>query len=468
MILFGAVTIVRNLIKNNYLGTEDFKWISCIRQQKHYGKQEYKLLKNTYCDSITGFPSINRLKDQLNNHEYNKYRSGTFLLVTLNNLRFINGVYGYELGNEVVNEVGKSLNKTIIREKQICKYKDDEFGILMSNLVDLNEIVIICRNVINVLQKSIFIGNIDICLNINIGVALYPKDGLDLMTVLRNADAALHKFTKLGSNRYTFYYNNLHDEMLRKMSVENRLRHAISKSELEVYYQPQVDIESDKIKKFEALMRWHNKELGQISPVEFIPIAEETGLINVLGHWILREVCSQLREWTRRGYFYVVSVNVSQAQIQNEHYIDTVINLLQEFKIPPNLIEIEITESIIMSSFEANIQTLKVMKNMGMGITLDDFGTGYSSLSYLKTLPIKSVKIDKSFVDDIVYNRISRDIISGIIALAKNLELNVIVEGVEKEEQIELLRTMGCTIVQGYYYSKPIPAEIVESEFLCC
>lgn len=441
----------------------------CIIKRLYEDSQNIKVIeKNGFFDNLTGLPNINYLKNLFSNNKGNKNFQGTILIIELHDFSIIKNTYGYDLGDEVLKNAVGLLSASINSDTEICRGNGDVFIAFMPSLIGVDYIKLFCEAVFGIFEKPVFVGGRRIYLDINIGSAIYPDDGDSLITVLKKADLALYKSKGKGTNKAVFYYEGLQEEVLRRITICNNLRDAVHKDELEVYYQPQVDQKSKKAVKFEALLRWRNDELGNVPPVEFIPISEETGVIIEIGEWLLREVCKQIKEWTSEGHYYVIAINISQKQIQSEDFLDNMIRIMKEFDVPPNLIEIEITESILMSSCERNIQVLRRMQSMGIGITLDDFGTGYSSLSYLKTLPIDTIKIDKSFVDDIVSDKTSRDIISSIITLVKKLKLNITAEGVESMEQVDLLKSMGCGVIQGYYYSKPVPARAIETKYLVC
>lgn len=274
----------------------------------------------------------------------------------------------------------------------------------------------------------------------------------------------MYKAKDLGKNRYEFYNSRMSYEVLRKAELEEGLRNAIKNNELNLYYQPQINCNTGKIKAMEALLRWKNIENGFISPAEFIPVAEDSSLIVSIGHWVLKTACNQTKLWLDKGYdFGMIAVNVSVVQLQDPDFLEMVKSTLIESNLPPELLEIEITESVFMESVQANIANLEKLKKLGVSIALDDFGTGYSSLSYLRLLPINVLKIDKSFIDRIHFNSKDCSMLEGIIHLSNNLNISVVAEGVELKEQLEILTSMNCEIVQGYLFSKPVPSELIEN-----
>lgn len=368
----------------------------------------------------------------------------------------------------MLRNVAYLLNSIVTIDSIVCRGTGDGIIVFLPSLSGRQQVNSFCEGVFSIFKKPLFISGKSIYIDMSIGAAIYSNDSDSLTTLLKKADLALYKSKKDGINKVAYYYEELQEEVLRKIMICSNLRGAVSKNELEVYYQPQMESKSGRVMKFEALLRWKNEELGNVSPAEFIPISEETGIIIEIGDWIIRTVCRQIKEWISKGYYYTVAINVSQKQIQSYRFSDNLKCILRQFDIPPNLIEIEITESMMVSSYESIAEILELIKNSGIKIALDDFGTGYSSLSYLKRLPIDTIKIDKSFLDDIVSDSTSRELVGGIILIGKKLKLNVIAEGVESKEQVELLESMGCNAIQGYYYSKPLPLKEVERIYLSC
>jgi EAL domain-containing protein (putative c-di-GMP-specific phosphodiesterase class I) len=299
------------------------------------------------------------------------------------------------------------------------------------------------------------------------GITVFPDDGVETSILLKNADTAMYSAKYNGKAKYSFFNKSMSEVVVRRVEIEKGLRRALQNNELEIYYQPQIDIINNKIKGFEALLRWTSSELGGISPAEFIPVAEQSGLIIPMGDWLIKTVYLQNNLWKSKGYLYdTIAINLSAIQLQNDKFEETLKNIIAETKINPRFVELEITESILMKDFDNSVKLLTEIRDLGINIALDDFGTGYSSLSYLKQLPINTLKIDKSFIDNIVTNERERAIVDGIIQLAQKIDLDVIAEGVETKEQIKLLQSMGCNQIQGYYFSKPLPANEIEEKFL--
>lgn len=298
----------------------------------------------------------------------------------------------------------------------------------------------------------------------SIGIALFPQDGEDMTTLLQNADAAMYRAKEQGRNNYQFYTANLNSEASQRLTLENSLHYALKRQEFVIYYQPQINIDTGKVVQFEALLRWQHGERGIIPPNTFIPIAEETGLIVPIGEWVLRQVCAQWIRWSQMGLNPPrVAVNLSARQLQHPELVATVAAVLAEAEMPPQTLELEITETAAMRDVDATIRTLEALRKMGVRISMDDFGTGYSSLSYLKRFPLHSLKIDQAFIKDIATNTQDHAMVTAITAMAKGLNLNVVAEGVENEAQLNCLRQMYCKDMQGYLFSPPLSAAAVQA-----
>jgi EAL domain-containing protein (putative c-di-GMP-specific phosphodiesterase class I) len=302
----------------------------------------------------------------------------------------------------------------------------------------------------------------------SIGISTYPTDGEDVAALMKNADTAMYHAKEKGRSNYQFFSAELNRRAVERLQMENELRRALEREEFVLYYQPQVDLKTGDILALEALLRWRHPARGLVHPGKFIALAEETGLIVPLGEWVLNAACRQTKAWNDAGYTQLtLAVNLSAAQfVNNKGFAKMVSAILQTYQISPGQLEFEMTESMLLANVEENAQILRKLGELGTRITIDDFGTGYSSLSYLKRLPIDTVKIDRSYVRDIVADGDDLAIVSAIIAMAHNLKLSVIAEGVEKREQADSLRKLGCDGYQGHFFSKPLPAEYLEAKFL--
>ena len=330
-------------------------------------------------------------------------------------------------------------------------------------MLNESEVESYAKKLLDLFNKPFKIDNKQIYITASIGVALYPKDGTDTNTILKNADSAMYKAKELGKNRFALFDPEMYLKLERKTCIERILRTAIENNELSINYQPQYDAQNNEIFGFEALLRLNSKELGFISPLEFIPIAEECGYITKLSQWVLNESCKQSVKWLNAGYkFKSISINISSVDLQQPDFLENIKDILKNTSINPNIVELEITETVLMQSLDSSINILKKLMDMGIRIALDDFGTGYSSLSYLRKIPISTLKIDKSFIDNITSNKKEESIINNIIQMAHSMDLKVVAEGVETKEQLSILKERNCDYIQGYYFSKPLPASEIE------
>ena len=389
------------------------------------------------------------------------------LFIDLDNFKEINDTLGHNYGDELLINVANLIKTTIAEGDIVSRVGGDEFFILMKNIKDYSEISKLCVRLQDLLNCAIRIEEKHVYTSASIGITIFPNDGFDTNILLKNADTAMYSAKNNGKTRYSFFNESMSFIIVRRAEIEKGLRSALANNEFEMYYQPQIDIINNKLKGFEALLRWNSTKLGKVSPAEFIPVAEKSGLIVSIGEWIIKMVCLQNSLWKSKGYLYdSIAINLSGIQLQNDNFEENLKKIINETKINPKFVELEITESIFMKDFERSIKLLTAIRDLGITIALDDFGTGYSSLSYLKRLPINTLKIDKSFIDNIDTNEREKVIVDGIILLAQKIGLDVIAEGAETKKQIELLKGMGCNQIQGYYFSKPLSAWEIEEKFL--
>jgi predicted signal transduction protein with EAL and GGDEF domain len=344
----------------------------------------------------------------------------------------------------------------------VARLGGDEFTMLVGSIEDARDSEPVARRILNTLSEPITVGGRELFITPSIGIATYPADGKDVETLIKNADAAMYKAKEEGRNCIQFYSAAINDRAVAKFTLETELRRAMEQNALEVYYQPQVDLSSGHVVAMEALLRWNHPQRGFIAPTDFIPVAEEAGLIDTLGEWVLRTACSQVKAWSSEGKGNVrIAVNLSSRQFYDGTLAATVAAILADTGFESRNLELELTESMVMKNPKVTISSLHQLKDMGIAISVDDFGTGYSSLAYLKKYPLDILKIDRSFVRDIATDPDDAAIVSAIIAMAKSLELTVIGEGIETHQQLEFLRDNGCDVVQGYLFGKPAPADEV-------
>jgi diguanylate cyclase (GGDEF)-like protein/PAS domain S-box-containing protein len=425
-------------------------------------------------DSLTGLPNRHLFKEQLSDAVARADRSDQALvMLSLNLDRFkrINDTLGREVGDLVLKEVASRLIKSVRQtdyitrsdskaaSQHIARQGGDEFTVLLGELNQAQEATKVARRILEALSQPFNQEGHEIVMSASIGIAVYRLDGNDADTLLKNADAAMHYAKEQGKNNYQYYNDKMNNSAFQGMTLESNLHKALERDEFSLHYQPKIDVKSGSITGAEALIRWRHPDLGLVSPAEFIPMAEESGLIIPIGEWVLDSACAQLRAWREGGLTPVpVAVNLSAKQFHQQNIAAVVMRALQDHSVDPRLLELEITESTAMRNAEATSTTLRDLKALGVRIAIDDFGTGYSSLSYLKRFPIDSLKIDRSFVTDLPGNQDDATIAQAIIIMAHALRLKVIAEGVENEAQLEFLTANGCDEVQGYYFSRPLPA----------
>ncbi|MBF2065001.1 MAG: EAL domain-containing protein [Calothrix sp. C42_A2020_038] len=379
----------------------------------------------------------------------------------LDRFKTINDTLGHAVGDKLLKSVTQRLTQCLREEDVIARWGGDEFTILLPKIRDLKDAVNIQERILAALKPRFDIENHYLHISASIGTALYPMDGEDAETLIKHADAALNRAKSQGRNKYQFYNSGITKQTKELFILENSLYYALDKQEFAVHYQPQVNITTGQITKMEALLRWQHRGLGLISPTKFIPLAEETGQIVPIGEWVLRTACTQTKYWQKTLGLpsLSIAVNLSARQFQQPNLVDMVLSILKETELAPECLELEITEGIAMQNMDLTKDTLNDLHKMGVSISIDDFGTGYCSLSYLKNFPIHTLKIDRSFVRDLAINHHDAAITTAIIALAHGLNMNVVAEGVETEEQRELLEFLNCEFMQGFLFSRAISAE---------
>lgn len=418
-------------------------------------------------DMLTGLPNRLLFSDRLNYEMRAMKRHGiqfALLYIDIDNFKEINEAVGHEAGDQILKEIARRLEGCIRETDTVARMGGDEFSIIASNLDTIADAEKIAEKIIALSNQPLETSKISFKTSMSIGISVYPSDAMDAVELLKNSELALYHSKKSGKNRYTFFNPEMDTMIHERRKLENELRQAIDNNELIVHYQPQIDIKNGRLIGAEALVRWQHPEKGLIPPFKFIPIAEETGLIIPLGERVLFNSCMQNSTWQKQGLPPItVAVNASLKQITKQYsFEDMLLQALYETELDPHHLEIEFTESFAMQNINATVRLLRKLNSMGVEVSIDDFGTGYSSLSYLKTLPFKKLKIDRSFIMEISSNQDDITIVKTIIDMAHNLRLKVIAEGVETIDQLEILRTLGCDEVQGYLFSKPVPADEFE------
>lgn len=444
-----------------------------LRRRINHMLQVYSAEKRVhqlaYVDSLTGRPNRTRFNEHMESLLADTARTDkqfALLFLDLDNFKLVNDTLGHEAGDLLLKYVADRLSNCVRKGDLVARFGGDEFCIVLDAVRSYEMVRNIAEKLLEHLKRPfVFLGR-EMLLSISIGIAVYPEHGRDAGTLLKAADMAMYN-AKRSHRGYGFYESHLESDNLDRLELENDLRNAIARDELLLYYQPQEDLTTGQITGLEALIRWQHPKRGLVSPAGFIHLAEETGIIEEIGHWVLCTICSQINDWIDRGFEAPrIAVNLSARQLANPSMVNTFSEIIADSRIPRDCLEFEITESTIMERPDEMIEMLRELKGLGTRLAIDDFGTGYSSLSYLKRFPLDYIKIDRAFVSDVLENRIDADIVRTIIALAQALEVKVIAEGVETPQQRQFLKEQQCHYAQGYLLSKPIPAAEIERQFL--
>jgi len=427
-------------------------------------RQTEETIRNlAYHDLLTALPNrllfYDRLRNAIERARYNRSMV-TVMLVDLDRFKLINDSLGLQKGDEVLKAVAERFASVLCRSDTVARLGGDEFMMLMSGLESTEAAAKTAQKLLDSLRPGLTVNSHELSLTASIGIALFPHDGDDPETLIKNADTALSRAKEQGRGHYQFYTGDMNAHAFERLMLESRLRRALSHEELIVHYQPQLSVATGRIEGVEALLRWYHPDLGVVPPSEFIPLAEDTGLIVPIGLWALKTACATVRAWHDEGLGDIrLAVNLSGRQFQQEELEADIKAVLDETGFPPHRLELELTESVIMRAGGDTIGRLGELAALGISLAVDDFGTGYSSLAYLKRFPIRSLKIDRSFIRDIDRDANSAAIAQAIIALASTLDLKVIAEGVETEQQLSILESHGCDSMQGFLFSRPLPAE---------
>ena len=415
----------------------------------------------SHYDRLTGLANRELFRDRLHQAMTRADRSKqliALMFIDLDRFKAVNDTLGHLAGDELLIEVAERLKGAVRRSDTISRLGGDEFTVILEGLSATADAEAVCRKILKALARPVLIQNHEIYVTGSIGVTFFPLDDTDLNGLLRNADAAMYRAKEEGRNKYHLFTADLNTRALDRMAIETALRHAIDRDELHLCYQPKICVRTGAILGAEALLRWNHPQRGAVSPVDFIPIAEESGLIVPIGEWVLRRACADLRKWQAAGFEQLnVAVNLSARQFRHGELVKVVTQVLEETGIAPHQLELEITESLLMDDTEASQLALQDLKALGTGIYLDDFGTGYSSLAYLKKFPLDGLKIDRSFIRDLPGDADGEAITRAILALSHALRLTVVAEGVETAAQLAFLGAADCEVAQGYFFSRPLP-----------
>jgi diguanylate cyclase (GGDEF)-like protein/PAS domain S-box-containing protein len=465
-----SFNIIATSIKNSDGSISKMEIIRNVTKQKQADemllKKEIELNYQAHYDMLTGLPNRvlfnDRLKRDIKISKIDNKKLA-LLFLDLDYFKEINDSLGHNIGDEVLVEVTKRLIKVIKVDDTLARLGGDEFTIIVNNLIHGQEASILAQKILESLKKPVLIKTHKLYISSSIGISLYPDDGDDYLSLLKYADAAMYKAKNEGRGNYQFYSSEMTELAFERLAMETSFRSSLENKDFLVYYQPQVDGETEKLIGMEALVRWNHPSMGIVPPSKFIPLAETTGLIVELDRFVMKTAMQQVSAWRKKNLKTgVLSLNLSVKQLHQKDFIEVLKSLMNETKCDAKWIELEVTESQVMSNPQEAIKILESINSLGIGLSIDDFGTGYSSLSYLKKLPIQKLKIDQSFVRDLPDDEEDSAITKAVIALGKSLNLDIIAEGVETKEQKDFLVNNGCKNIQGYYYARPMPTDKME------
>lgn len=415
-----------------------------------------------YFDPLTDLPNRRMLLDRLDLAIKRSRRQNTgaaLVCLGLDGFKHINENLGHSVGDKLLKYMAERFSAILRDDDLVCRLGGDEFAMILHDIRNNQDLVRVVRKLLDRASMPLNLEGHEIVLTTSAGIALFPKDGEDEDTLIKHADIALHHAKADGKNTFSFFRDELNQQSHNRIVIEQGLRRALERDELLLLYQPKVELETGQVKGVEALIRWNSPDLGQVSPLRFIPLAEETKLIIPIGEWVLRTACLQQLSWQKQGLDLEMAVNLSAVQFKSPYLVEQISRIMDETGMNPEKLELELTESALVEKPEDAVHILIQLRGLGCKLSIDDFGTGYSSLGYLKNFPITTLKIDRTFVRDLERNSGDRAIAQSIVHLATNLSMKTVAEGVEKPEQLDILRQLGCSCVQGFYYSRPVPAE---------
>ncbi|EME71590.1 hypothetical protein H261_02976 [Paramagnetospirillum caucaseum] len=431
-----------------------------ITQRK---ETEQQLVHQATHDTLTGLPNRLLLEDRVHHAIEVAKREGRrvgLMFLDLDRFKIVNDSLGHVAGDQLLKVVSDRLRHTLRRSDTVARLGGDEFVVVLTHFQNSSELAEVAEKISAALDEPVELSGHKVHVGTSIGIALYPDDGDNFNSLMKDADAAMYRAKQKGRNTFCFYDSHMNDEALDRLKLEEALRRALVRGEFQLFYQPQVDLHTGLTTGVEALIRWNSPERGQVSPALFIPVAEESNLISMIGWWVLEESCRQIAAWREAGLAGIkVAVNVSGRQFLNHALVECISDLMAQYRVLPSQLEIELTESTVMAEPERAIEQLNRLREIGIQVSVDDFGTGYSSLSYLKRLPLSTIKVDRSFVRDVNNQSDNAAIVSAILGLADALDMSIVAEGVETEGEERHLKDAGCIKVQGFRYAKPMPAD---------
>jgi diguanylate cyclase (GGDEF)-like protein len=453
--------------------------LESANSQLEFSKEQAESVANrmeyhAHHDALTGLPNRILLNDRITRelaHARRQQTSAALLFLDLDRFKIINDSLGHAVGDQMLRVISRRLSNCVREEDTVARLGGDEFMVLLPRISGSADAGRIAKKIIGCLVDPISCNGHELHITTSIGISIFPYDGTDAETLIKHADISMYRAKELGRNKAVYYTAEMNAGSRKQLAMETSLRRAVEKHQLRLFYQPKIDINKNIIVGVEALLRWEHPTMGFISPLDFIPVAEDSGLIVPIGEWVLKTAFTQMQQWHNAGFTdLTVAVNLSSAQLSRPGFEDVVKEILSESGLEAGMAELEITENVAMENIDSAITVLERLKYMGISIAMDDFGTGYSSLSYLRRLPIDTVKIDKSFVREIPDSTEDVTIAQAIIAMARSMKLSLVVEGVENVRQLNFFRQQGVSIVQGYLFSKPVAAseilKMLESQTL--
>ena len=429
----------------------------------HHKEAEQNLAQVTNYDALTGLPNRSLFLDRLGHaisRSARSHRMVAVLLLDIDNFKAINDTLGHTHGDLLLQDIADRLRRCVLEDDTLARIGGDEFAIVLEGVSEIEEIAIIAQKIVDIFSLPFAPSGQEIYVTPSMGITIYPMDGHDSDSLLKNADAAMYSAKEYGRNHFRFYTTDMNALAIERFAMEGALRRAVEREEFALHYQPQVDIKSGRVVGVEALLRWNHPERGLVPPNEFIPLLEENNLIIPVGEWVLRTACAQCRAWLDAGLPPLrMAVNLSARQFRQDNLVEMIDSILRETGIGAKLLELELTEGLLMENTSETSTILGQLKSRGVLVAIDDFATGYSSLSYLKRFPIDRLKIDRSFVRDIITDSNDAAIAMAVISLGRSLGLSVIAEGVETAAQLEFLGVQKCDEYQGFHFSRPVPPE---------
>jgi len=410
-------------------------------------------------DALTGLPNRLLFEDRLQQACHRAERNGhmvALLFLDLDRFKLINDTLGHGVGDLLLKNVAERLRESVRKKDTVARLGGDEFTIILDDVDNMHSVVLVAQKILDLLTQPFCLDGHEVVITTSIGVAFYPKDAKNTAELQKNADAAMYYAKESGKNRHQFFTTKMNELVSSRLVLENSLRQALEKGQLLLHYQPQMELSTKRVVGVEALLRWKHPEQGFIPPLEFIPLAEELGLMAFIGEYVLWTACKQGKKWQEElGVSLSMAVNLAGWQLEQPNFAETVARVLRETGLPPQCLELELTENVLLKNIAQVLLTLNKLRKLGVRVAVDDFGTGHSSLTYLLNLPIDTLKIDKSFIQSIGQQENSATITKAVIALAHSLKLHVVAEGVETREQQEFLTDQGCDFIQGYFFCKP-------------